>query len=216
MRIKSLELVTANLEKMRSFYTGVLQLPILEYSEHRFSVQCGRSSLSFVAGDNASPSHFAFNIPFYLVDEAMDWLENRVPVIEYSGQRIISFPKWKAKAVYFYDPDSNIVEFIGREEIAARSFDFFSEECILSISEVGLATSDIKGVHDALNAIKPIQIYDGSYESFCALGDPEGLFIVVNYKRKRWFPSDDIIQPSDLVLDGDYSLIYQGEKLCPF
>ncbi len=216
MRINLLELATANLDKMRSFYADLLQLPIMENSTQNFSVQCGRSSLGFVKRDKSTPSHFAFNIPFLLVADAMDWLGKRVPIIEYCNKRIISFPKWKAKAIYFHDPDSNIVEFIGREEIAARSFDSFSEECILSISEVGLATRDIEKVHDALNAIKPIQIYDGSYESFCALGDPEGLFIVVNYNRKRWFPTDDIIQPSDLVLEGDYSLIYQGEKVCPF
>ena len=66
---------------------------------------------------------------------------------------------------------------------------------------------------EELNNMKPIRIFDGSFEKFCALGNNEGLFIVVDLLKKDWFPAGDKIHISDFTINGDYSFEYQDGKL---
>ena len=42
-----------------------------------------------------------------------------------------------------------------------------------------------------LNEKTGIEVYDGNFERFCAIGDEHGLFIVINKAVKDWFPTND-------------------------
>ncbi len=213
MKIEELILDTENLTEQISFYEDVLNFKLIKRTRAFASFRIGKSILTFVEKDKALPYHFAFNIPFNKEKEALNWLKNRVDVIPYENDEIIDFVNWKAKAIYFYDKDHNIVEFIARRAIKYESEEEFSSESAINISEIGIGTSCIQQLYQELNTMKPIRIFDGGFERFCALGNNEGLFIVVDLLKKDWFPTGDQIFPSGFILKGDYNFEYRDGKL---
>ena len=213
MKIKELIIDTVKLKEQISFYHGVLNFELVHRSKTSASFQIGKSKLTFVENKNALPYHFAFNIPYDKVEEALNWLKRRVDIISFEEDEIIDFENWKAKAIYFYDKDHNIVEFIARKEIGNDMEEGFGIKSILSISEIGIGTDNIKELYEQINAIKPIDIFDGSVERFCAVGNNEGLFIVVDSQKKDWFPTGDQICPSGFIVKGDYNFEYREGKL---
>lgn len=213
MKIKELILFTNNLEKQLEFYSKVLEFELVKETSESFSLNVGDSLLTFKFRENFTPYHFAFNIPSNKENEALNWLKQRVDILPFEDNEIIEFGHWNAKALYFYDADKNIVEFISRKKLKMDSCEVFSSKSILNISEIGIGTSDIKLIYDSINTIKNIDIYDGSFERFCAIGNEEGLFILVNNNIKRWFPTDDEIYLSDFIIKGDYSFEYKKSKI---
>jgi len=213
MKIEELILDTENLTEQISFYQDTLHFKLIKRTESFASFRIGKSILTFVKKDKALPYHFAFNIPFNKEKEALNWLNNRVEVIPYENDKIIDFVNWEAKAIYFYDNDRNIVEFIARRAIHHENLSEFNGKSVLNISEIGIGTYDIKQLYQELNNMKPIRIFDGSFEKFCALGNNEGLFIIVDLLKKDWFPAGDKIHISDFTIYGDYSFEYRDGKL---
>jgi catechol 2,3-dioxygenase-like lactoylglutathione lyase family enzyme len=213
MKIGELILDTGNLTEQISFYQDTLNFKLIKRTESYASFQIGESILTFVSKDKALPYHFAFNIPSNNEKEALQWLKNRVEIIPYKNDEIIDFVNWEAKAIYFYDRDHNIVEFIARRVVNNENLSEFNSKSVLNISEIGIGTYNIKQIYQELNNMKPISIFDGSFEKFCALGNNEGLFIVVDLLKKDWFPAGDKIHISDFTVNGDYSFEYRDGKL---
>jgi hypothetical protein len=85
------------------------------------------------------------------------------------------------------------VEFIARKGIAEKydSPDGSIADKILHLSEIGLPTSEVAHIADALAEKAGIARYDGDKSRFCAAGDVEGLFIIVDYNQKKWIPMMD-------------------------
>ena len=108
------------------FYHKVLGLQIVQEHSNCIRFKVGVSELIFKESNKANPMHFACNIPFESIISAKNWLCDRVVLLTYMKKDIIDFVNWKAKALYFNDPDGNIIEFIGRERIdikpKSRSF----------------------------------------------------------------------------------------------
>jgi hypothetical protein len=122
---------------------------------------------SFIRGD-ASPHHFAFHT------SALEPWQERLEVTEEHD-----FSGWDgARAVYFRDPEQNIVEFLARPEPRPE----------LAIAEVGLPVDDVAAAVEALAelGIEPYRDWD---ETFAPLGTADGLLIVVRTGR-GWFPYD--------------------------
>ena len=213
MKIEELIIDTENLKEQISFYHEVLNFKRIKRSEPGVSFQIGKSILTFVEKDKALPYHMAFNIPFKSEKEALYWLKNRVEIISYENDEIIDFVNWKAKSIYFYDRDHNIIEFIARRAINCERKVEFNSKSVINISEIGIGTDNIQQFYQQLNSLKPIRIFDGSFEKFCALGNNEGLFIVADMLKKQWFPTGDQIYPSGFIIKGDYSFEYQDGKL---
>jgi len=208
MKIKELILFTNNLDQQIDFYSTILELPIVNSTPESTSIKIGESILTFQYKRNAVPYHFAFNIPSNKEKQALYWLKERVDFLTFDEKEIIDFSNWNAKAIYFYDFDKNIVEFISRKNLNINSDLKFSFKSILNISEMGLVTNEIKNTFNKLNKIENIQVYSGDFERFCALGDDEGLFILINNNLKKWFPSGDLIQQSDFKMKGDFNFEY--------
>src|ERR671934_159450 len=84
-----------------------------------------------------------------------------------------------ARAVYFRDPERNIVEFLARHEPRRH----------LTLAEVGLPVADVA---DAVTALRKLGLepYRAWGETFAPLGDADGLLIVVQVGR-GWFPYDE-------------------------
>jgi len=121
---------------------------------------------SFVSG-TSTPHHFAFHVA-----DLEPW-KRRLDVSDEHD-----FSSWGgSSAVYFRDPEENVVELIARPHARPE----------LSIAEVGLPVEDVAAAVDALERELGLQPYRDWDESFAPLGDDDGLLIVVRVGRS-WFP----------------------------
>lgn len=218
MSFSRLILNTDCLRAQKVFYTETLGFPLVQAEQTSFSVEIGKTRLQFKASDQAEPTHFAINIPSHSTALALSWLKKRLPTLPFNGREIVDFSNWNAEAIYFHDPGGNIVEFIARRNLAIPTPPTFSSSQCTCISEVGVGTRNIEGIYRQLNEVFELPIYDGSFDRFCALGYEEGLFIVVNYEQKKWFPTDEPISASAFEVewrDGEQSwtIHYEFEEL---
>ncbi|NQX84531.1 MAG: VOC family protein [Flavobacteriaceae bacterium] len=205
MKIQELILYSQNIETQRQFYTLVLGLECIVDTPNTITFQLRQSILTFKYKSVAHPAHFAFNIPSNAIYDALRWIGKRVELLDCEGHVIADFKKWNAKSLYFYDADYNIVEFISHDANAIEIDGSFSSSDILSVSEIGLPTTNIKTIYKQLNAIRPISIFDGSFHRFCAIGNYNGLFIVVDKHKKKWYPSMELVKDTEFVIKGDYN-----------
>ncbi len=213
----SIRLYVPELALVRDFYEQSLGLDVLESDNETVCFRCGRSKLCFQQRATATPYHFAINIPSRQEAAALSWLRERVAVQAFTGEDIVDFPNWQAKAIYFYDPAGNIVELIARRELNYPDQQPFSAEAFLEVSELGVGTSNIESVYRSLQEATGITIYDGSFERFCAIGEPTALFITVDYRSKKWFPVDDPVHASPFqatLLKGEevFQISYENEQ----
>ena len=116
--------------------------------------------------------------------------------------------KYKHRAVLVYDKDKNIVELIARKDLDNQTEEAFGPEHFLCISEIGMPTDDIRKKYDMLHELCGIGIHDGNFERFCAMGDPNGLFICIDKNVKDWFPTNDKAYSSEFEL----TFIEQGAE----
>jgi hypothetical protein len=125
------------------------------------------ASPSFRSGE-ATPHHFAFHTA-----SLEPWRE-RLDVSEEHD-----FSGWDgARAVYFRDPEDNVVEVLARREPRPE----------LALAEVGLPVEDVPAAVEALAALG-IEAYREWDETFAPLGTADGLLIVVR-RGRGWFPYD--------------------------
>jgi catechol 2,3-dioxygenase-like lactoylglutathione lyase family enzyme len=123
---------------------------------------------SFVPGET-SPQHFAFHVA-----DLEPW-KQRLDVTDEHD-----FASWGgARAVYFRDPEENVVELIARPQARPE----------LALAEVGLPVEDVAAAVGVLEHKLGLRPYDDWGESFAPLGDDDGLLIVVRVGR-GWFPVD--------------------------
>jgi len=191
MRIIELKLPTTKLNEQKLFYADELGFELLNESGNSFTVKTGNSKLTFTHNKNSAENyyHFAFNIPQNQLNEATMWLKQFTQLIEYDSSPVIDFPNWNAHSIYFYDAQGNIVELIARHNLNNSSGEAFSAKSILNISEVGMPVESVAEFYTELNEKLGLNLWYGNKETFAAIGDEEGLFIVVTTNR-NWFPTD--------------------------
>ena len=208
MKIKKLILFTSQLTKQIHFYHKTLGFSLLDKGIDYAEFTTGDSILRFEKRSVSTPYHFAFNIPSNQIQNSANWLRERRQIIPDEGLEVIPFDFWNAEAVYFYDADNNIVEFIARKNLKVESKEKFSPQSILNISEIGVPVNDIRPIFNHLNIELSLEIYSGNVERFSAIGDEEGLFIVINkIKKKTWYPTNDSPTSSDF-----NAIIQSGDK----
>jgi len=193
MKVLELEIQTDSLFETEAFYTETLGLKVFNKNKESISFKTGNSKLTFIKSENIQPKyHFAFNIPNNKLEDAIKWAESRIKLLENEEKKVISnFESWNANAIYFHDNNNNILEFIARHDLKNATDRPFDTSIIESISEIGVVAQ--KPLEFARNLIEN---YDLSYfdksnksESFVALGDDNGLFIIVEANRK-WYPTE--------------------------
>ncbi|RXG31901.1 VOC family protein [Leeuwenhoekiella marinoflava] len=200
MQLEELKIHTANLTDQKLFYTEILRLEIIAESGNAVSFKVGKSVLKFEYRDAATPYHFAITIPANKEKEALSWLKERVDILKNDSNSIQEFKNWNAKAIYFYDADQNIVEFIARNNLKNDADEVFDQNLLLELSEIGLPTTNIKKEFELLNKITNMEVYDGNFERFCAIGTENGLIICIDKNLKNWFPTQDKAYSSDFSL----------------
>src|SRR5438552_3652089 len=158
-------------------------------------LKIGSTDLVFSETKQAEPFyHIAINIPANKIQEARTWLSNKLRLLwiaEYKSD-IADFVNWHAKSVYFYDPAGNILELIARFDLHNPAPGPFSSKQFLSVSEMGLVFKEDdldKKTSELLNQYQ-LSYFDkqSPLPQFRAVGDDEGLFIIVPEKR-NWFPT---------------------------
>lgn len=219
MHFKEIDLYTQDIEKQYDFYASQLGLTCSELSGNSFIVTIGDTIIRFNNKADCTPYHFAINIPYLSVDDALVWVKQRVTVLKDGDSEIQLFDNWHAEAIYFYDADNNIVELIGREKTDYVYSGVFDTSCLKAVSEIGVATDDIAPLFETLNTRVDLKIYDGNVNRFCAIGDEYGLFICIDFNEKKsWYPTDDKPSVSDFTAliihhNQTYKINYLAGKL---
>ena len=192
MKLEEVRLYSRDLSAQRHFYCGVLGLPETGNAADTLMLALGSSRLVFKqapAGWNGY-YHFAFNIPNNQLAKAKTWVAARTTLlVDNIGADQFHSDNWDADQFYFLDPAGNILEFIARRSLAnSTNAAAFSSGDILSVSEIGLAADDVPTTVRMLCAQLGVEVYANSFsDTFAAVGDAEGLLIIV--KRERiWFP----------------------------
>lgn len=200
------------------FYSHVLGVKMIKRSDENVFFEFGKSILNIEFRPETTPYHFAINIPANKEDEALEWLKSKVEILRDGINEIQDFDSWNAKAIYFYDKDKNIVELIARKNLNNSSTQKFDTNQFLEISEIGIPTLDIQKEFDQLTSLTGIEIFDGSFERFCAIGDENGLFICINKNVKDWFPTNDKAVSSEFEMrliekGNEYRIEYKNEEI---
>lgn len=191
MQILEIRLLTNSLKKQIEFYSNVLGLNTSYLNDGAGAIDIGSSKLIFdeVTSINNPYYHFAVNIPENQINEAIGWLKAKADLLEYENSPLVNFPNWNAHSVYFYDAGGNIVELIARHSLDNKTDSEFSSASFLNISEIGMPAENVKNFCGEINQKLNENLWWGNTETFAAVGDENGLFIVVTGQR-NWFPTN--------------------------
>lgn len=192
MKLQHIQIQTNDLSKTIAFYTQTLGFQIIENNSTSVSFQIGSSILKFIENKNFdSIYHFAFNIPKNKLDEAIKWCDNKIDLIRIEDEKIITrFENWNANAVYFYDNNGNLLEFIARHDLDNSETKSFDIKSILNISEIGIVYEKPLELGQDLINKHQLSFFskNANSEVFAAIGDDEGLLIIVKPNR-NWYPT---------------------------
>ena len=192
MKLEHIQLQTNNIKETELFYNNILGLKILEKRSDSLTIQAGSSILKFIENPEFdSIYHFAFNIPENKLEEAIKWCAEKVDLIRIQDKRIIAnFETWNANAVYFYDNNGNLLEFIARHDLDNFQIKEFSSKSILNISEIGIVDENPMELGEQLIESYDLMFFEKNFnsETFAAIGDDEGLLIIVKPNR-NWYPT---------------------------
>lgn len=192
MRIVQLTLPVSDVAHVAAYFRDTLQLPVT-----KDTVQIGWTRLQLRAAgtDPVGGVHLAFNVPANRFQAATDWLLARAPLQRNAaGQAHFTFgDAWASESIYFEGPDGLILELIGRRRLPAseREGPFHGSE-LTCVSEGGLPTADVAQLHAQAEAALGLQPLSAPTPHFAALGDDEGLLIVVDATR-AWFPEQKVL-----------------------
>ncbi|MFA9188570.1 VOC family protein [Flavobacterium magnesitis] len=192
MKLEHLQLQTNNLKNTARFYQEILGLSIVENNSESISIQVGNSILKFIENNNFnSIYHFAFNIPNNKLEEAITWLKNKIDLLVIEDKNVIArFENWNANAVYFYDNNGNLLEFIARHDLDNNQLAPFNSKSILNISEIGIVNETPLELANQLIEKHGLDFFakNPNSELFSAVGNDEGLLIIVKPNR-NWYPT---------------------------
>lgn len=189
MKINKLKLFSTNLNEQLVFYRDLLGFPLIEKTENLIRFQTGKTELIFEKSAKKEFYHFAFLIPTGQLEKSIRFLEKKgIELLRWDGELIAHFKN--GRAVYFFDKDGNITEFIERPTLGFESDSEFSIDQILKINEIGLPVETPLEYSKKLVKKFNLTLADQSnfFETFCWAGDYEGVFIVTKIGR-NWKPT---------------------------
>jgi len=198
MDIRQVQLATRSLADTARFYER-LGCPV-EAVDATVRVVVGSTLLVFrELPEMTGALHLAITIPTGTFDAAKAWIAGLTTVLGTDDQdEFEGPPNWNSRSVYFEGPDQQLLELIERRDLesgARRAGDGTGTGTgtvvpLVSVSEVGVPVPDVLGAVEALRraGLEPYANPPG--ESFAAVGDVDGLVILVSPDR-RWFPTGD-------------------------
>lgn len=190
MEIRSVSILTNDPDKIRLFYGSQLGFTIQDQTPEMVSFKAGASALTFINDQAPAFYHFAFGIPFDRFSAAFNWTEQRAEILTVEGGgKIADFKSWNAQSFYFHDPVGNIVEFIARYDWRGTTETDFTVAEIFNINEIGLVSSDIRGIGNELERSGFSYYFRGpKLDDFMPMGDDNGLLLLCA-TGKSWMPT---------------------------
>lgn len=194
MNIRKLELLTADLQAQRNYYSNILELPT-ELTPSGLLVRAGATELIFKQAPTGfvGAYHFAFNIPENQYDTGKKWITDRIPLLkDKTGREDFESQNWNSVSLYFSDAAGNVLEFIARHDLNNGIDDEFSSSHILNISEVGLPSENVIELANELCTRLGLSVFrQEPNETFTPVGDDNGLFILP-IKDRIWLPDSGV------------------------
>jgi len=189
MDIRQVQLATRSLDDTARFYER-LGCPV-EVVDTAVRVAVGSTLLVFrELPEMTGALHLAITIPTGTFDAAKAWIAGLTTVLGTDDQdEFEGPPNWNSRSVYFEGPDQQLLELIERRDLPVDVGENTAVP-LVSVSEVGVPVPDVLGAASALRraGLEPYANPPG--ESFAAVGDVDGLVILVSPDR-RWFPTGD-------------------------
>lgn len=204
MEIKYLKILSKNIDSQRTFYSDVLGF-LEEQTPKGFRIITQENSLYFEKSEQDSYYHFAFLIPTGSIHQAIHFLESLdIELLLYKKEKIIQFDQ--GKAIYFYDKDGNIIEFIERPLLSYPHSNYFSINSVIKINEIGLPHNDPMSLANVLiNDFGITPIDQKSFRNdFCWVGDHNGV-IILTKEGRNWLPTN---KPG---VKNDFSIGYENK-----
>lgn len=204
MNFEELILYTSDLNSTENFYRNTLELELINKSSSSISFKIGLTKLTFKysnLNENAY-NHFAINIPSNQINNALKWISQRCsPILNSDKEYITSFDNWKAKSIYFYDNNENILELIQRDDLNNPSNSDFDSNSFLTINEVGIATENPLLIYNQISSrINFPQFSKGPFrDDFIAQGFEDCLFVISSDKR-NWYPTNKNARKNSIIV----------------
>lgn len=197
MKIYRVQLKTYHIEKMKEFYTNLLQMQLVYEDENSFAILAGTTRIHFEKDDEQPYYHVCFHLGSAFFDEIYNHLKKENLLLPNEEGEISMF--WKGKQAYFFDPDGNILE------ILERPFQHEGEEPNgwFRVGEVGMPSQNIYELHDFLAPYLENQ-YEIENDSFSFFGKEGGVGVLVKIGR-NWYPTNRPaeVHPIKLVVSGN-------------
>ena len=207
-RILHLDLETgSSLAELKKFYITTIGLSLIDEHTDNFTFKAGGTFIRFTKTNDATPFyHFAFNIPENKILKAREWQLKRTALSATPSQLIDEkYPKdvrhfqhWNAHSVFFWDPSGNLVEYIARHELRNSAEGEFTSKDILCASEIAFIVNDADNIADEIKSSFNLNQYKGGDANFRAIGDENGLLLIIK-KGRVWESHTDISKTPDTI-----------------
>jgi hypothetical protein len=194
-RLVALDLLTAApLADMERFYRSLGLPAATAPSRDRLTIAAGGTEITFRPAPEAAGRpfyHFAFNIPENKIVEALTWQKARGPLLPIPERNrdpkmppeVVDYSHWNAHSIFFLDPGGNVVEYIARHDLKNARTGAFGPRDILYASEIAFIVDDVVQTAATLRDVASVVQYRGGSPQFTALGDEEGLLLVMQRGR---------------------------------
>jgi catechol 2,3-dioxygenase-like lactoylglutathione lyase family enzyme len=208
MHLAEIRLASERAAEQRLFYAETLGLEVSD-THGALGVRVGAGRLVFEPGA-WSPQHVAFRIPSAAYADALTWLGSRAELLTgAAGDPRFAFPDWNADAMYFRDPDGNILELIAHHDLPEPYEPPFTPGTMLGVCEVGMPVDDVGAFLVWLEGRTGARRWSGDGVTFAAAGDKRGSLIVVP-RGRPWHPvpgADAVAGPVGIDLGAAGTLI---------
>jgi hypothetical protein len=225
-RITDLDLITgSSVKELKEFYTSLLEFPLITEQANRFTMRAGETKISFIQTaikEKAPFYHFAFNIPENKILLAREWQLKRTPLSTTPPHMtdpgypddVRHFRSWNAHSVFFWDPAGNLVEYIARHDLNNSSSGEFSNKDLLCASEIAFIVEDTDAVANEVKSTFNLQQYRGGDADFRAIGDEQGLLLMIR-KGRVWESHTSIARTPETIKTAVTIRAGKGEKWTP-
>ena len=198
MKIIEVTLPTTNIDSQEHCFSKRLGFTCKRKNANELLVHCGGNLINFVRAQRQFYFHYCFLIPPGSLAAAVTFLDERnfQPLL-YEGQRIVDFGN--GRAVYFWDADGNIAEFIERPSLGHPAQNEFRISDVIQLNEIGMPCENPIAVAEELIQKFGISLVDEAVfrNDFVWCGDYEGVFLLPKIGR-NWMPCDKACEKNAL------------------
>jgi catechol 2,3-dioxygenase-like lactoylglutathione lyase family enzyme len=208
MKIFHIYLKTKNIERMKDFYVKTLEMPIIAESKDHFSVQAGKTKITFNRSDETTFYYFALRTENHF-DHFLYKLSKENPELLPDENGDLSM-FLGGKQVSFYDPDHNVIEMLERKSPYSINTSSWIDVC-----GIGVPTADINEMMELLKEVPNVNPQEkAEKEVFQFYGDEYGHLVLVK-EGGNWYPTQrpSIISPLIIEMSGNTSQTIKHPKL---